>query len=98
MSIHYEVAEGLCEEVDLETQSYIFNQTMLRIKDPKTSLDFYTRILGMKLYRKLDFPEMKFTSFRDGLNKYFQWINQLPIKKNLNKHHPFEKLQNKALK
>ena len=63
MSIHYEVAEGLCEEVDLETQSYIFNQTMLRIKDPKTSLDFYTRVLGMKLYRKLDFPEMKFTLY-----------------------------------
>ena len=44
------------------------------------------------------FPEIKFTSFREGLNKYFQWINQLPIKKNLNNHHPFEKLQNKALK
>jgi len=36
---------------------------MLRIKDPKTSLDFYTRVLGMKLYRKLDFPEMKFTLY-----------------------------------
>ena len=44
------------------------------------------------------FPEIKFTSFREGLNKYFQWINQLPIKKNLNNHHPFEKLQNKVLK
>ena len=36
---------------------------MLRIKDPKISLDFYTRIIGMKLYRKIDFPDMKFTLY-----------------------------------
>ena len=58
MSRHYETQNGLCDTVDEETQSYVFNQTMLRIKDPKISLDFYTRIIGMKLYRKLDFPEM----------------------------------------
>jgi len=63
MSRHYEDAEGLCENIDEETQSYVFNQTMLRIKDPKISLDFYTRIIGMKLYRKLDFPDMKFTLY-----------------------------------
>jgi len=63
MSIHYEKAEGLCEKVDPETQSYVFNQTMLRIKDPKISLDFYTRVIGMKLYRKIDFPDMKFTLY-----------------------------------
>ena len=50
MSRHHETFEGLCENVDTETQSYIFNQTMLRIKDPQISLDFYTRIIGMKLY------------------------------------------------
>ena len=48
MSRHYEIAEGLCENVDSETDGYVFNQTMLRIKSPKLSLDFYTRILGMK--------------------------------------------------
>ena len=63
MSRHYEDAEGLCENIDEETQSYVFNQTMLRIKDPKISLDFYTRIIGMKLYRKLDFPDLKFTLY-----------------------------------
>ena len=63
MGKHYEVAEGLCENIDEVTQSYIFNQTMLRIKDPKISLDFYTRILGMKLYRKVDFPDMQFTLY-----------------------------------
>ena len=63
MSIHFEEAVGLCEDIDSETQSYVFNQTMIRIKDPKISLDFYTRIIGMRLYRKLDFPDMKFTLY-----------------------------------
>ena len=35
MSKHYDKAEGLCDSVDIETQSYVFNQTMLRIKDPE---------------------------------------------------------------
>ena len=67
MSRHYEINEGLCESVDEDTQSFVFNQTMLRIKDPKVSLDFYTRIIGMKLYRKLDFPEMQFTLYFLGM-------------------------------
>ena len=61
MGRHLEEAEGLCENIDKETQSYVFNQTMLRIKDPKISLDFYTRIIGMKLYRKIDYPDMQYT-------------------------------------
>ena len=63
MSRHFEEADGLYESLDESTSNYVFNQTMLRIKNPKVSLDFYTRILGMKLYRKLDFPEMKFTLY-----------------------------------
>ena len=67
MSRHYEISEGLYQKSDNETEKYVFNQTMLRIKDPKVSLDFYTRILGMKLYRKLDFEEMKFTLYFLGM-------------------------------
>ncbi len=63
MTIHHEDAPGLYQKEVEETQSYIFNQTMLRIKDPQISLDFYTRIMGMKLYRRLDFENMKFTLF-----------------------------------
>lgn len=46
-----------------ETEGFKFNHTMLRIKDPKASLDFYTRILGMKLLRTVDFNEWKFSLF-----------------------------------
>tara|TARA_B100000287_G_scaffold29324_2_gene27567 strand:+ start:1819 stop:2352 length:534 start_codon:yes stop_codon:yes gene_type:complete len=61
--MHYEIAEGLNNKQDADTQKYIFNQTMLRIKNPKVSLDFYTRIMGMTLYRKIDFPDMKFSLY-----------------------------------
>lgn len=35
--------------------------TMVRVKDLDKSIDFYTRFLGMKLLRRLDYPEGKFT-------------------------------------
>lgn len=35
--------------------------TMLRVFDLDKSIDFYTRLLGMKLLRKKDFPGGKFT-------------------------------------
>ena len=63
MSRHFEQADGLCETPDDATRDFLFNQTMLRIKNPTTSLDFYTRVLGMRLVRKLDFPEMKFSLY-----------------------------------
>ncbi|RFA30511.1 lactoylglutathione lyase [Alkalilimnicola ehrlichii] len=67
MSRHFENAPGLCEEADPSTQDFVFNQTMLRIKDPQRSLDFYTRVLGMRLIRKLDFPEMEFSLYFLGM-------------------------------
>ena len=63
MSRHFEQADGLCEQPDDATRDFLFNQTMLRIKEPTRSLDFYTRVLGMRLVRKLDFPEMKFSLY-----------------------------------
>lgn len=35
--------------------------TMLRVKDLERSLDFYTRLLGMKLLRRRDYPDGKYT-------------------------------------
>lgn len=63
MPLHFEQAPGLHDSPVPETQGYVFNQTMMRIKDPARSLDFYTRVMGMRLVRKLDFPEMKFSLY-----------------------------------
>lgn len=46
-----------------ETSGFVFNQTMLRVRDPERSLDFYQNVLGMTLLRQLDFPDMQFTLF-----------------------------------
>lgn len=35
--------------------------TMIRVKDLDKSLDFYLRLLGMKLLKKMDFPDGKFS-------------------------------------
>lgn len=35
--------------------------TMLRVTDLERSLDFYTRVLGMRLLRRKDYPEGRFT-------------------------------------
>eukprot|EP00798_Chlamydomonas_sp_ICE-L_P016117 gene16117-22260_t len=54
---------GVTPVRDEATKGFIFQQTMYRIKDPKLSLDFYTRVLGMTLLEKLDFPDMEFTLY-----------------------------------
>ena len=63
MPKHFEQAPGLYDAPVPETEGYVFNQTMMRIKEPERSMDFYTRVMGMRLVRKLDFPEMKFTLY-----------------------------------
>ncbi len=35
--------------------------TMLRVGDLERSLDFYTRVLGMRMLRRKDYPEGRFT-------------------------------------
>jgi lactoylglutathione lyase len=40
-----------------------FQQTMLRIKDPKVSVPFYEKHFGMKLVHWIDFPQWKFTVY-----------------------------------
>lgn len=38
-----------------------FLHTMIRVGDLDRSIDFYTRLLGMKLLRRQDYPEGRFT-------------------------------------
>ena len=63
MSFNSENQPGVCQQPDPQTQGYVFNHTMLRVKDPAIALDFYTRVMGMRLLRKLDFPEMQFSLY-----------------------------------
>uniref|UniRef100_A0A4X2LKW3 Lactoylglutathione lyase n=1 Tax=Vombatus ursinus TaxID=29139 RepID=A0A4X2LKW3_VOMUR len=58
-----EAALSFCSDPDPSTKDFLLQQTMLRIKDPKKSLDFYTRVLGMTLLQKYDFPTMKFSLY-----------------------------------
>ncbi|XP_070843367.1 lactoylglutathione lyase-like [Chaetodon trifascialis] len=58
-----DAVSAACKEGDPITKDYMMQQTMLRVKDPAKSLDFYTRILGMTLLQKIDFPSMRFTLY-----------------------------------
>jgi lactoylglutathione lyase len=58
-----EASSAVCEHPDEETHRYVLNHTMVRIKDAERSLDFYTRILGMRLASKFDFEQWKFSLY-----------------------------------
>ncbi len=45
----------------LDTGKFRLLHTMIRVKDLDKSIAFYTDLLGMKLIRKTDFPDGKFT-------------------------------------
>ena len=63
MSFTTENHAGASAAVEPATQGFVFNHSMLRVKDPAIALDFYTRVMGMRVLRKLDFPEMKFSLY-----------------------------------
>ncbi|TFY98744.1 lactoylglutathione lyase [Ramlibacter rhizophilus] len=63
MTTFSEQHPGVAAEVPPATRGFRLNHTMLRVKDPAASLAFYSRVLGMRVLRKLDFPEMKFSLF-----------------------------------
>eukprot|EP00929_Paragymnodinium_shiwhaense_P012978 TRINITY_DN120845_c0_g1_i1.p1 TRINITY_DN120845_c0_g1~~TRINITY_DN120845_c0_g1_i1.p1 ORF type:complete len:465 (-),score=95.07 TRINITY_DN120845_c0_g1_i1:292-1686(-) len=51
---------------DAEVAGWCMQQTMIRVKDPKKSLDFYTKVLGMRLLSVGDFPQWGFTVYFVG--------------------------------
>lgn len=54
---------GVTAAPDTATNNFVFNHTMLRVKDITRSLDFYTRVLGFSLVDKRDFPEAEFSLY-----------------------------------
>ena len=63
MSFITESYPGVCECPSDASSGFVLNHTMLRVKDPKVALDFYTRVMGMRVLRRLDFAEMKFSLY-----------------------------------
>jgi len=44
-----------------DSSTFQMMHTMLRVRDLEKSIEFYTRLLGMKLLRRMDFPDGRFT-------------------------------------
>lgn len=64
MSLHdLQTLPGVTAQPDAATAQFVFNHTMLRVKDIEKSLDFYTRVLGFRLVDKRDFPEAAFSLY-----------------------------------
>ena len=64
MSLHdLQTLPGVTAQPDTATAQFVFNHTMLRVKDIEKSLDFYTRVLGFRLVDKRDFPEAAFSLY-----------------------------------
>lgn len=63
MSFTTEYQAGISKESSAASRGFVLNHSMLRVKDPAISLDFYARVFGMSLLRKLDFPEMQFSLY-----------------------------------
>jgi len=54
---------GVAAQAPAETHGFVFNHTMLRVKDITASLDFYTRVLGYQLIDNRDFAEAQFSLY-----------------------------------
>jgi len=53
--------QAMAEPIPTEVHIMRILHTMLRVGDLERSLDFYTRILGMRLLRRQDYPGGRFT-------------------------------------
>ena len=63
MAFETEREPGVVSTPPAQTRGFRLNHSMLRVKDPERSLAYYSHIFGMRLLRKLDFPEMQFSLY-----------------------------------
>lgn len=92
---------GVTAEPAVATRHFVFNHTMLRVKDITRSLDFYTRVLGFSLVDKRDFPEAEFSLYFLALvdpatipaddTERHQWMKSIPGVLELTHNHGTEK-------
>jgi len=54
---------GVAAQPPAETTGFVFNHTMLRVKDAAASLAFYTDVLGFRLIDLRHFPEADFSLY-----------------------------------
>ena len=98
---------GVAAQTPVETAGFVFNHTMLRVKDIRASLDFYTRVLGFALIDQRDFPEAEFslyflallpagTTIPDGDDARRLWMAGLPGVLELTHNHGTENQDGKV--
>ena len=51
---------------EIQIPDFRLDHTMLRVKDLEKSIHFYTKILGMRILRKNEYPEGRFTNTSIG--------------------------------
>ena len=51
-----------------DTATWKFNHTMLRVKDPQRSIEYY-KLLGMSVLNKLPMPDAKFDNYFLGQSR-----------------------------
>ncbi|NEA37658.1 VOC family protein, partial [Streptomyces sp. SID13031] len=101
MSLHdLQTLPGVTAQPDTATAQFVFNHTMLRVKEIEKSLDFYTRVLGFRLLDNRDFPEAAFSLYflalvdpaqiPDDDGEGHQWMKSIPCVLELTHKHVTE--------
>lgn len=63
MNVNEKQVANVVHNPPSQTAGFVFNHTMLRVKDPAASLAFYTSVMGMALVCKEDYLNDKFSLY-----------------------------------
>ena len=77
-------------EQDKLFEGFRLAHTMIRVKDLDLSLKFYCEILGMKVLRKTDYPDGKFTNTFIGYGPEVEFPT-LELTYNWDQNEPYDK-------